>query len=140
MSANWFFGTLFAMSVNIEDPGGLHMDKELMELIDATMKRLDRFRFARKRIVAAALAEAANELLNDGYYDVLATNIIRDLKRKEILRRGGESWAMRKVVDQISQLPGPEDPLLLKPETDGAEAKPVRVPQLSQRYHDNEPR
>jgi hypothetical protein len=104
------------------------------------MKRLDRFRFARKRIVAAALAEAANQLLNDGYYDVLATNIIRDLKRKEILRRGRESWAMRKVVDQISQLPGPEDPLLLKPETDGAEAKPVSVPQLSQRYHDNEPR
>jgi hypothetical protein len=77
------------------------MDKELKELIDEAMKPLERFRLARKRIVSAVLAEAANELLNDGYYDVLAHRIIRDLEHKEKLRRGQESLMMRKVVDLI---------------------------------------
>jgi hypothetical protein len=113
------------------------MDKELMELIDATMKPLDRFRFARKRIVAAALAEAANELLNDGYYDVLATNISRDLKRKEIFRRGQASWAMRDLVDRISRLAGEEDPSFSA--IVDREIKPGSVPDLSQHDHDNEP-
>ena len=114
------------------------MDKELLELIDATMKPLERFRFARKRIVAAALAEAANELLNDGRDDVLAHNIIRDLKHKEMLRRGQESLTMRKVVDDLlSRLRSAEDPsfsTIVDPLT-----KPGSAPGLSQHDHDNEP-
>ena len=111
------------------------MDTELLELIHATMEPLERFRFARKRIVAAALAEAANELLNDGYDDVLAHNIIRDLKHKEMLRRGQESLTMRKVVDDLlSRLRSEEDPsfsAIVDPVT-----KPGSVTVLTQDYHD----
>ena len=110
------------------------MDKELLELIDATMKPLERFQFYRKRVVAAALAEAANELLNDGY-DVLAHSIIRDLKHKEALRRSHESLKMRKLADDLlSRLSGEEDPsfsAIVDPET-----KPRSVTDLTQNYHD----
>jgi len=111
------------------------MDKELRELIDATMEPLERFRFARKRIVAAALAEATNELLNDGYDDVLAHSIIRDLKHKEMLRRGQESLMMRKLVDDLlSRLRSAEDPsfsAIVDPET-----KPGSVTDLTRNYYD----
>ena len=114
------------------------MHKELMELIDATMEPLERFRFARKRIVAAALAEAANELLNDSYDDVLAHNIIRDLKHKEALRRSHESLMMRKLVDDLlPRLADEEDPsfsAIVDPVI-----KPGSVPDLSQHDRDNEP-
>jgi hypothetical protein len=107
----------------------------LLELIDATMKPLDCFRSARKRIVAAALAEAANELLNDGYYDVLAHNIIRDLKHKEMLRRGQESLMMRKLVDDLlSRLRSAEDPsfsVIVDPETTSGS-----VTDLTRNYYD----
>ena len=111
------------------------MDTELLALIHATMEPLERFRFARKRIVAAALAEAANELLNDGYDDVLAHNIIRDLKHKEMLRRGQESLAMRKVVDDLlCRLRSEEDPsfsAIVDPVT-----KPGSVADLTRNYYD----
>jgi hypothetical protein len=86
------------------------MDKELKELIDVAIKPLERLRSDRQRILAAALAEA-NELLNDGYYDVLATNIFRDLKHKEKLRRGQESLRLRNLVDDLlSRFASEEDP------------------------------
>ena len=111
------------------------MDKELLELIDATMKPLERFRFARKCIVAAALAEAANELLNDGYDDVLAHSIIRDLKHKDALRRSHESLKMRKLADDLlSRLSGEEDPsfsAIVDPVT-----KPGSVADLTRNYYD----
>jgi hypothetical protein len=109
------------------------MDRELKELIDVAIRPLERFRFDRKRIVAAALAEV-NELLNDGYYDVLATNIFRDLKHKEKLRRGQESLMLRKVVDRISRLPGEEDPSFSA--IVDQETKPGIVTDLTQNYHD----
>src|SRR5262245_31905914 len=125
------------MSINKEDYVGLAMDRELLELIDASMTALERFRFARKRIVTAALAEATKELLNDGYYDVLANSIIRDLKHQDILRRGQESWALRNVVDQIARLPHEEDHL--SSDIVDSETKPGSVPDLVQHDHDNQP-
>ena len=111
------------------------MDKELMKLIAAIIKPFEQFRLARKSIVAAALAEAANELLNDGYDDVLALSIIRDLKHKDALRRSHESLKMRKMADDLlSRLSGEEDPsfsAIVDPET-----KPGGVTVLTQDYHD----
>jgi hypothetical protein len=114
------------------------VDKELLELIDATMKPLERFRFARKRIVAAALAEAANELLNDGYYDVLAHSVIRGLKHKEALRRGRESLMMRKVADDLLTRLRSADDSSLSDIVD-AETKPGSVINQSQHHSQNEP-
>jgi hypothetical protein len=113
------------------------MNKELMELIDAAMEPLERFRFARKGMVAAALAEAASELLNDGYDDVLANSIIRDLKHKEILRRGQESLAMRNLVDRLYRAMSDEDPSFSA--IVDSETNPGKVPDLSQHDHDTEP-
>jgi hypothetical protein len=113
------------------------MDKDLKELIDEAMKPLERFRVARKRIVSAVLAEAANELLNDRYYDVLAHRIIRDLEDEEKLRRGRESLAMRKVVDLIFRLPSAEDSSFLQYGSDEVETKPGSVTDLSQHYHND---
>ena len=110
------------------------MDKELMELIDAIMEPLERFRFARKHIVAAALAEATNELLNDGYYDVLANSITRNLKYKEKLIRGQEALMMRNLVDRISRLAGEEDPSFSA--IVDQETKPGSVTDLTRDYHD----
>jgi hypothetical protein len=116
------------------------MDKELKELIDEGMKPLERFRLARKRIVSAVVAEAANELLNGGYYHVLAQNFIRNLEYKEKLRRGRESLAMRKVVDLISRLPSAEDSSFLQYDSDGVETSRGSVLDLSPHYHhDNKP-
>jgi hypothetical protein len=137
MPAYQVFATFFAMSINKEDYGGFAMDRELLELIDASMTALERFRFARKRIVTAVLAEATKELLNDGYYDVLANSIIRGLKHQDILRRGQESWALRNVVDRIARLPHKEDRScsdIVDPET-----KSGSVPDLVQHDHDNQP-
>ena len=125
------------MSINKENYVGLAMDRELLELIDASMTALERFRFARKRIVTAALAEATKALLNDGYYDVLANNLIRDLKYQDILRRGQESWALRNLVDRIARLPHEEDPSCS--DIVDSETKPGGVPDLVQHDHDNQP-
>jgi len=111
------------------------MDKELMELIDTIMEPLERFRLARKHVVAVALAEAANELLNDGYDDVVAHSIIRDLKHKDALRRSQESLMMRKVADDLlSRLASEGDPTfsaIVDPVT-----KPGSVADLTRNYYE----
>jgi|SRR5208282_3662825 len=104
------------------------MDKELQKLIDTAMERLERFASERKRIVAAVLAESNGDLLRADYSDsAWANSVIQGLKRREILRRGQESWMMRNLIDRLSQLPTEEDSSLLQSDTHGAETKPGSV-------------
>src|SRR5947208_458137 len=100
------------------------MDKELIEIIAAAMEPLERFLFERKRIVAAVLAESSGDLLHgDQLSSAWANSVTQELERREILRRGQESWMMRNLIDRLSQLESEEDSSLPKSETDGAETK-----------------
>jgi hypothetical protein len=79
------------------------MDKELKKLIDEVMAPLERFYSERKRIVTAVLAESSGDLLHDDYfYSAWANSVTQELERREILRRGQESWMMRRLIDRLS--------------------------------------
>ena len=114
------------------------MDKELKKLIDKIMAPLERFSSERKRIVAAVLAESSIDLPHDDHFSAWANSLTQELERREILRRGQESWMMRHLIDRLSQLGGEENFPLPKSETHGAETKVGSVTGQFQESHDSE--
>jgi hypothetical protein len=114
------------------------MDKELLKLIDAALEPLQQFHFERKRIMANILTENNDDWLDDPFANSGLEGVYRELQRRELLRRGQESWMMRHLIDRLSQLGGEEDFPLPKSETDGAETKAGSVTGQFQQTHDSQ--
>jgi len=97
------------------------MDEQLIELIEAAFERLERLRADRRRIVAAVLAEASDDLRDDLFHNAVFDNVTRELERRAIFSRVQANQLMRNLSDLLPPPESTEDALPVRSMTDGAE-------------------
>src|ERR1700738_3298977 len=97
------------------------MDEQLMKLIKAAFEPLERLRADRRRIVAAVLAEASDELRDDLFHKAVFDNVTRELERRDIFSRVRANQLRRNLSNLLPPPESKEDALRLRSMTDGAE-------------------